>query len=276
MHARGLRAAATALAVAACGHGSVADSADAGPAAAAPQAAAATRREAREPAPVATPDASEAAPLSLVVGPAASRIHPTGHFDVAVWGGAVNTHTLLDANGVGAVPVSESRFLWGQDNLYIFFYAGDLDLEVRTSKHDGPVWKDDSVTFAFFPPAGTGDAGDGTKFVLAVTPTGVVSDGVCPRDAVDLGDPRCDLHWESGAHVGTDFDGTINKLGDFDEEWEVEVALPLKSIGIDPSAASPLHVAATVRRCEMAYNGPRACGMWGDPHRPGDLALVNR
>src|SRR5580692_164753 len=78
-------------------------------------------------------DASSPGAPSLTVGRARSLIHPTGHFDVGAWGGSVNTHTLLDTAGAGAVPVSECRFLWGQDNLYMFFYAGDLDLQVQSS-----------------------------------------------------------------------------------------------------------------------------------------------
>ena len=137
------------------------------------------------------------------------------------------------------------------------------------------------MTLAFFPPSSSADAGatagvDAKKFVLSVTPTGVASDGVCPADAVDLGDPRCDLRWESHARTGTDFDGTINKLGDFDEEWAVEVALPLASIGLAADGPSPGRVAATIRRCEMAHDGPRACGLWGSPQRPGELVLDNR
>jgi hypothetical protein len=216
-----------------------------------------------------------AEPPSLDVPRAHALIRPTGHFDVNVWGGSPNTHTLLDDAGVGAVPVNECRFLWGQDNLYAFFYAGDLDLQVRATKHDGKVWADDAVTFAFSPGPNS-DAGRASRYVVAVNPTGVLADGVCPADAIDLGDPRCDLRWESGARVGTDYDGTINKLGDFDEEWAVEMALPLKAIGIDPHAAPPIHVPMTIRRCEMAHDGPRACGLWGTPGRPADLVLVDR
>ena len=219
--------------------------------------------------------ADAAAAPSLRVGRSRSRIRPTGHFDVDAWGGATNTHTLLDQAGKGAVPVSECRFLWGQDNLYMFFYAGDLDLQARATKHDGPVWKDDAVTFAFFSPE-TPDGSEPTKFVVMATPTRVLSDGVCPRDATDLGDPRCDLRWESHALLGTDFDGTLNKLGDFDEEWAVEIALPLRSLGIDPDAAPPIRIAATIRRCEMAHDGPRACGLWGEPGLPGELVLEGR
>jgi hypothetical protein len=225
------------------------------------------------------PDAAGVAPSvagpraapSLRVTQARSAIHPTGHFDVATWGGSVNTHTLLDSSGRGAVPVSEARFLWGQGKLYVFFYAGDLDIQVRTVKHDGALWNDDSVTFAFFPPAPP-DA-SATKWMIAATPTGIVSDGVCPQDAVDLSDPRCDLRWESGAIVGTDFDGTLNKIGDFDEEWAVELAVPLESLGVTPASPPPIPLAATIRRCEMAHDGPRACGLWGDATRPGELIL---
>jgi hypothetical protein len=219
-------------------------------------------------------------PPSLHVGRARAAVRPSGHFDVDAWGGAANTHTLLAADGTGAVPVSESRFMWGQDDLYIFFYAGDLDLQARATKHDGPVWKDDSVTFAFFPrPDETRRdtaSAEPKKFVLQVTPTGITSDGVCPLDAVDLGDARCDLRWESGARVGADYDGTPNDIRGFDEEWAVEVALPLRAIGVDPHAPPPIRVAATVRRCEMAHGGPRACGLWGDPERPGELFLDGR
>jgi hypothetical protein len=263
------------VAAASCGHpseGGVPGAADVTRGTAAPTA---SGKGADAGAPAAKAASTLGAP-SLIVGRAHSLIRPTGHFDVGAWGGSVNTHTLLDTTGVGAVPVSECRFLWGQDNLYMFFYAGDLDLQVRSSKHDGPVWKDDAVTFAFFRPTAAPGAPSPTKFVLSVTPTGILSDGICPEDALDLGDPRCDRGWESHALVGSDFDGTLNKVGDFDEEWAVEVALPLRSIGVDPKAEPPVHIATTVRRCEMAHDGPRACGLWGDPSRPGELVLEDR
>ncbi|MCL2448223.1 MAG: hypothetical protein FWD17_04695 [Polyangiaceae bacterium] len=201
----------------------------------------------------------------------AGALRPTGHFDVDRWAPAANTHTLLDESGRGAVPVNEVRFLWGQSHLYAFFYAGDLDLQARATQHDGPVWKDDSVVFAFYPSAPR--PAEALKWVVQVTPTGVLADGTCPLAANDLGDPRCSLAWESGARVGTDYDGTLNKIGDNDEEWAVELSIPLKSIGTSPDAPGAT-IAATVRRCEMAHDGARACGLWGSADRPGALRLV--
>jgi hypothetical protein len=180
---------------------------------------------------------------------------PSGRFDVGVWGHAVNTHTLLDEHGLGAVPVSEARVLWGAGRLYVFFYAADVDLQVKTTKHDGPVWKDDGVVLEFA-------SADARKFVIDVSPTGVVADGACPLDAGDLGDPRCDLRWESRVRVGTDYDGTINTLGDFDEEWAVELAIPLASIRIEPPYAGA-QIPFSLLRCEVTYEGKRACGSWG-------------
>jgi hypothetical protein len=217
-----------------------------------------------------SPDAPAAAgaPQVLSVPRAKAPIRPTGRFNVAIWGSAANTHTLLDREGLGAVPVSEARFLWGDAQLYLFFYAGDLDLQVHTDKHDGPVWKDDSVALTFFP-------SDGTKRVIQVSPKGVVADGQCPGDASDLGDPRCDLKWESGARVGADYDGTVNKVGDFDEEWAVEVAVPLASLSLGKPGPGT-RVPVRVSRCEVAYDGVRACGSWGSARDGGILAFEDR
>jgi hypothetical protein len=206
-----------------------------------------------------------AQPAVLRVPFTLASLVPTGRFDVNVWAAGVNTHTLLDAHGKGAVPVSEARFLWGHGQLYMFFYAADVDLQVSTTKHDGPVWNDDGVVLEF-------PSSDQRKFVIDVSPTGVLADGICPLDADDLADARCDLRWDSRVRVGTDYDGTINVLGDFDEEWAVEMALPLSSIAVHPPFARA-QIPFSLLRCEVAHEGKRACGSWGRAHPPGMLVL---
>jgi hypothetical protein len=211
-------------------------------------------------------DASTAAELRVPLAPA--RIVPTGHFDVHLWSGAVRTGTLLDKSRLGAVPVSEARLLWGAGALYLFFYAGDLDLQAHAAKHDGPVWNDDSVALTFA-------QADETKRVIQISVTGVVADGTCPGDAPGLSDPRCDLRWESGVRVGTDSDGTLNRIGDNDEEWAVEAAVPLATIG-GRAVAAGARIPFRIDRCEVAYDGRRACGAWGDREGGGVLVLQGR
>lgn len=211
----------------------------------------------------ATPDAARHASL-LNVPRSQKPLSPSGRFDVDFWGNAVNTHTLLDESGKGAVPVSEARFLWGQGQLYVAFYAGDLDLEVHEKNHDGALWKDDSVTLSFF-------VEPGKKRLISASPTGVLADAICPRDAKNWADPRCDRHWESHARVGVDLDGTLNKLGDFDEEWNIQLAIPLRSLEASASAGTRLEFA--LNRCEIAFDGQRSCGAWGSNESPAVLVL---
>ena len=201
---------------------------------------------------------------TLSVPRAARKLTPSGHFDIKFWGDAVNTHTLLDDAGKGAVPVSEARFLWGDGQLYVSFYAGDLDLQVHEKAHDGRVWKDDSVSLSFF-------RSDGKKWVIAASPTGVLADASCPPDARDLSDAGCDMHWESHARIGVDMDGTPNKLGDFDEEWNIQFAIPLRSLGA--AQKSGTHFAFSLKRCEVAFDGQRACGAFGSNDQPAELVL---
>ena len=201
---------------------------------------------------------------TLNVPRAAKPLTPSSEFDVSTWGNAVNTHTLLDTSGKGAVPVSEARFLWGNGQLYVAFYAGDLDLEVREKAHDGPVWKDDSVMLSFF-------TSDGKKRIISASPTGVLADALCPHDAENSSDARCDLRWESHARIAVDYDGTLNKLGDFDEEWTIQFAIPLRSLGAASTAGTRLSF--TLNRCDMAFDGKRACGAWGSNEVPAELVL---
>jgi hypothetical protein len=192
------------------------------------------------------------------------RLVPGPVFDVRLWGDAVNTHTLLDDAGRGAVPVSEARFLWNDDALYVRFYASDLDLQIHNQKPDGATWKDDSFTLAFF-------ERDGKQRRITVSATGLVADAVCPADAEDTGDRRCDLRWQSHARAGADYDGTINEIGDRDEEWNIELSIPLRSIGL--ASGRGARVTFALSRCEVAFDGPRACGRWGSEREPAELVL---
>jgi len=205
-------------------------------------------------------------PPDLRVPHAQKKIVPDGHFDVRAWGNSVNTHTLLDENGDGAVPVSEARFLWSERELYVSFYAADLDLHVESDRHDGPTLHNDGFTLVFYD-------GSAAKDVISVSVKGVVTDGRCPLAARDVDDPRCDLGWESHARVAADYDGTINQLGDFDEEWNVELAIPFAALVGHPGQPDE-RLSFSVERCEIAHDGPRECGSWGDAERRASLVLA--
>ena len=180
---------------------------------------------------------------------------------------AGSTGNLKNADDRGMVPYTEVKARWDARTLYLLLYAGDLDLEGSIKEHDGPVTKDDS----FHVEIGKGDR----VYAIEVSVLGTVADAVCSGASeapLTLSDRRCDLRWESRAVVAVDKDGTLNQLGDNDEEWVVEMAIPLETIGL-ANARPGAEIPFAVRRCDLQKDGPHACGSWGMRPQRGVLVL---
>jgi hypothetical protein len=208
-----------------------------------------------------TPDPSHA----IHVPHAAAPIHVDAEMEgKKVWESeAGSTANLKDDHGAGMVPYTEVKARWGDGRLYLWMYAGDLDLEGTVREPDGDLSKDDSFHVEV--------GGSGRVYVIDVSVLGTIADAVCTGPSGSAS-RRCDASWQSHAVVAVDADGTLNKLGDNDEEWLVEMAIPLESLGL--SQARPgTRVPFAVRRCDMGRDGPRACGTWGMGARRGELIL---
>jgi hypothetical protein len=171
------------------------------------------------------------------------------------------TRDLLDAPGHGMVPYTEAKARWGNDKLYFLLYAGDLDLEGTVKKHDVALDKDDSFRLEF------PSAND--VRVVEVSVLGTLTDAICPAEDSGRG---CDRKWESHAEVAVDRDGTLNKIGDNDEEWVVEMAIPLASLGLAHAKPGTI-IPFSVGRCEIGHDGAHACGSWGRGSPRGELVL---
>jgi hypothetical protein len=171
-----------------------------------------------------------------------------------------STGNFKDQAGGGMVPYTEAKARWGNGQLYFVLYAGDLDLEGTVREHDGPVERDDAFHLEF-------GAGDAIR-VVSVSVLGTVADALCRGAGAGR---ACDPAWQSHARVAVDRDGTLNKLGDNDEEWVVEMAVPLSELGV-AADASGARLPFSVSRCEVARAGRRACGSWGTAPR-GELAF---
>lgn len=176
---------------------------------------------------------------------------------------AGSTANLKDQSGKGMVPYTEVKARWGDGHLYFWMYAGDLDLEGSVKERDGDLTKDDSFHVEL--------GGPGRVYVVDVSVLGTIADAVCTGPS-DPASRRCDSGWQSQAIVAVDVDGTLNKTGDNDEEWLVEMAIPLESLGL-AQARPGTRVPFAVRRCEIGRDGPHACGTWGTGAQRGELIL---
>jgi len=151
-------------------------------------------------------------------------------------------------------PYSDARFVAGADasdpTLYVTLYAADRDVRVAPrAAPDGPLWLDgDEFRLVLVTAAG--------EQVLEVAPNGVLTDA---RRA-PAPDARLDYAWQSGARVAHDVDGTLDDGRDEDEEWVIEMAIPLASLGL--TGAEGDWIRASLRRCDAERSGARTCGVW--------------
>jgi hypothetical protein len=186
---------------------------------------------------------------------------------------AGRTGNFTDTGGKGMVPYTEVKLRWGDGKLYFLMYAGDLDLEGSVREPDGPVARDDSFHLEI-------RGHDGVR-VVEVSVLGTVTDARCrddraaskdPASPVDVTAPSCDRGWQSHAVVAVDTDGTLNRVGDNDEEWVVEMALPFDALGLG-SAGPGTRIPLAIRRCEVGARGPGPCGSWGTAPVRGEVIL---
>jgi hypothetical protein len=179
-----------------------------------------------------------------------------------VWEGEQgNTENFKDDAGRGLVPYTEARARWGDGRLYFLLYAGDLDLEGSVKETDGPVERDDSFRLEF--------RSDREVRVVSVSLLGTIADALCPQGEIGV---ACDAGWDSHAEVAVDRDGTLNRIGDNDEEWVVEMAIPFSSLGILRPAPGT-HIPFSIGRCEVGHAGQGKCGSWGKSGIGGVLEL---
>jgi len=61
-------------------------------------------------------------------------------------------------------------------------------------------------------------------------------------------------------------DGTPNHPEDNDEEWVLEIAIPLESLGLNGAPGE--RIGLSMHRCDTTHRGKRVCGAWGEtgPH----------
>lgn len=192
------------------------------------------------------------APAVLRVPRVAAPITLDGELDELAWsGGVARTGAFLGGDGAPARPYSDARLAWGDGLLYVALYAADEDVRAEPRSPDAPVWLDDSFHLVFF------SSGDGVERVLDVSALGVVTDSVRRSGGAP------DYSWQSGAIVSHENDGTLNDARDDDEEWIIEMAIPLASLGLKGERGERVELA--LRRCDTPRGSSRVCGSWGAP-----------
>ena len=201
----------------------------------------------------------------LVIPHVKGSISLDGDLDDSGWLGPIaHTGAFVDKNGAGAKPYSEARVTWGDGVLYLSFYAADEDIRASVKDSNGEVWRDDSFHFVF-------DDGKNER-IFDASVNAVMRDGTRPSMVFSksASRPPVDFSWQSGASISRELDGTLNDASDDDEEWALEIAIPLESIGLRGEVGERVRFAA--HRCDLPKNGQRVCASWGE-RAPAVLVL---
>ena len=193
------------------------------------------------------------AATTLVVPRAETPIVVDGELTEPAW----TTGAVARTGAFSQRPYSDARLAWRSGVLYLGLYAADEDLRATDAHHDEPLWLADSYSVTFR----NGDR----QYVIEVSPAGVMTDMQRTRGGV------FDTSWESGATVALDRDGTVNEPSDNDEEWVAEMAVPLKSLGLEGKVGE--RIGLTIQRCDLSRGSTkRACATWGERGEVIELA----
>jgi hypothetical protein len=172
-------------------------------------------------------------------------------------GGMGRTGAFTTADGRDAHPYSDARFVHRNGQLFVVLYAADEDIRATSARHDEPLYGADAFQLTLRTTSG--------ELSLDVSSAGVVT------DARRSASGALDFSWESHARVAVDRDGTPNDPSDQDEEWVVEMAIPLEALGLSGRAGE--RIGLEVRRCDDVPGIGRVCAGWGPQGHGGVLVL---
>jgi hypothetical protein len=169
------------------------------------------------------PEALPFAPRRYVVYRAASRINVDGRLDEPTWAAAPWTEPFVDIEG-GSRPQprfrTRARMLWDQENLYVAAEMEEPDVWSTLTRRDSVIFHDNDFE-VFIDPDGDTHA----YYELEVNAFATPWDLLLIKPYRD-GGPAIHAWDIAGLRIGVDVRGTLNRPGDRDEGWTVEIAMP--------------------------------------------------
>jgi hypothetical protein len=146
---------------------------------------------------------------------------------------------FVQQDGSEGKPYSDIRLTWSDGILHVGLYASDHDIVTAHVPADGPVWRGDDFHVVL--------SRGKTQYALDVDAKCTITDGKREDEG------RWDYGWQSGARAACDADGTVDQPGDNDEEWVVEMDVPLASLGLTGKPGE--RVSLVARRCDVKEAG---------------------
>jgi hypothetical protein len=165
---------------------------------------------------------------------AASRINIDGKLDEPAWVAAAWTDAFIDIEGGSHGQPrfrTRAKMLWDDEYFYVAGEMEEPDLWGTLSERDSVIFHDNDFEI-FIDPDGDTHA----YYELEVNALGTPWDLLLIKPYRD-GGPAINGWDIAGLRIGVDVRGTINRPGDRDDGWTLEVAMPWKIL----TEAAPDH-----------------------------------
>jgi hypothetical protein len=176
------------------------------------------------------------APRSYVASRTAQPLKVDGHLDEPAWQGAAWTEDFVDIEGP-AKPApryrTRAKMLWDSANLYIAAELTEPDVWGTITERDAVIFRDNDFEVFIDP-----DGDTHQYYELEVNALGTAWDLFLPKPYRDNGHAL--NGWDiRGLQVGAQVQGTLNRPGDVDHGWTVELALPWAALGEAANTPAP-------------------------------------
>jgi hypothetical protein len=165
------------------------------------------------------------APKRYVAYRAASRLNIDGKLNESSWAAAPWTDAFVDIEGdrkpAPRLP-TRAKMLWDDEHFYVAAEMEEPDLWATLTERDAVIFQDNDFEL-FIDPDGDTHA----YYELEVNALGTLWDLMLIKPYRD-GGPAINAWDIAGMQCGVDIRGTLNRPGDKDEGWSVEIAMPWK------------------------------------------------
>jgi len=175
------------------------------------------------------------APRQAVCYRTASPLKIDGKLDEEAWRAAAWSDPFVDILGDRRPPLdTRAKILWDDEFMYFAAELEEPDLWATLKERDSIIFQDNDFEI-FIDPDGDTHA----YYELEVNALGTAWDLFLARPYRD-GGPAIHAWDIAGLQVGVDVRGTINRPGDRDNGWSVEIAIPWKILSeAAPNRARP-------------------------------------
>ena len=176
------------------------------------------------------------APRRAICYRTSSPLIVDGKLDEASWREAPWSEPFIDIEGERQPPLATRvRMLWDDEFMYFGAELDEPHLWATLKERDSVIFQDNDFEVFIDPDGDTHE-----YYELEVNALGTVWDLMLVRPYRD-GGPAIHAWDIAGLRVGVNARGTINRAGDRDEAWTVEIAMPWKILGeAAPRRGAPL------------------------------------